>query len=138
VTEGEGVREPVDPTRRPAYASSVAIRVDPDPVRGSERLLRYIDRHSVPVIGGTMLAVVVGYLAWSVASVAPVFVPEQVMNRCLAQAQRGTVSTAWELVSPGWNCVGRGVVRDDDDEWRVSHAGARERALSAGNARRTL
>jgi hypothetical protein len=85
----------------------VAVGVAPDPVHRSERLLRYIDRHSVIVIGGTMLAVVVGYLAWSVASVAPVLVPEQAMNKCLAQAQRadGTVSTAWELVPPRWNCV---------------------------------
>jgi hypothetical protein len=54
-----------------------------------------------------LAALVSVYLTWSVASAAPVFVPEQAMNECLAQAQRGEtgVRTTWELVPPRWNCV---------------------------------
>ena len=89
------------------YCASVVALDSRERERRAERLLRFTDHHPVLAVALPMAALVSVYLAWGVATVAPVLTPEQAMNRCLAQhnAVTGTVSTVWELVPPRWNCV---------------------------------
>ena len=75
-------------------------------VRSVSRFGRFVDRHPALSVVAAATVVVGSYLAWGVATVWPVLIPDQASDRCMAQAQPGDSgwSTRWELVPPGWTC----------------------------------
>lgn len=98
------------PGHRPAGAT---LRLEPCRPRRSRPTLRALDsfkefvgRHPAVAIVSAAAILFGSYATWAAASVAPVWVPEQVLDRCLPGTQGGEgISWHWELLPPRWVCV---------------------------------